>query len=161
MAIAFGRLKDVPEGAPAAAGQVAAATLAVATVLAMQATGAWPFRASLIGIASGCAAAAFFGLYNARRVIEARWFDMPDAAAWQGLDLTPCAEFRALLPVFAIISLVAAVKTSGDAVVIQQVSRVRPRAIDFRGLASRTGRNDASTERLRAAGEEALSSLLQ
>ena len=133
MSIAFDRLKEVPEGAPLSAGlSVAAVTIAVATVLAMRATGVWRFWAPLIGIASGCAAAAVLGLYDVQPVIQAPYFAMPDIAAWPGLDLRPSAEFWALLPVFAIVSLVTAVKTSGDGVVIQQISRVRPRAIDFR-----------------------------
>ena len=133
MSIAVGRLKEVPEGAPLAAGpSVAAATLAVATVLAMRASGVWRLWAPLIGIASGCAVAAFFGLYDAQRVIEAPWFDMPDIAAWPGLDLRPGEGFWALLPVFVIVSLVVAIKTSSDGVVIQQISQRRPRATDFR-----------------------------
>ena len=133
MSIAFDRLKEVPEGAPLSAGlSVAAVTIAVATVLAMRATGVWRFWAPLIGIASGCAAAAYLGLYDVQPVIEAPYFAMPNIAAWPGLALRPSAEFWALLPVFAIVSLVTAVKTSGDGVVIQQISRVRPRAIDFR-----------------------------
>ena len=133
MSIAFDRLKEVPEGTPLSAGlSVAAVTIAVATVLAMRATGVWRFWAPLIGIASGCATAAVLGLYDVQPVIQAPYFAMPDIAAWPGLDLRPSAEFWALLPVFAIVSLVTAVKTSGDGVVIQQISRVRPRAIDFR-----------------------------
>ncbi len=133
MSIAFDRLKEVPEGAPLSAGlSVAAVTIVVATVLAMRATGVWRFWAPLIGIASGCAVAAVLGLYDVQPVLQAPYFAMPDIAAWPGLDLRPSAEFWALLPVFAIVSLVTAVKTSGDGVVIQQISRVRPRAIDFR-----------------------------
>ena len=49
-----------------------------------------------------------------------------------GFDLTPGAGFWALLPVFVIVTLVVALKTIGDSVAIQQVSRRRPRAPDFR-----------------------------
>ena len=133
MTVAVGRLKEAPEGAPLAAGpSVAAATLAVATVLAMRASGVWRLWAPLIGIASGCAVAAFFGLYDVQRVVEAPWFDLPDIAAWPGLDLTPDAGFWALLPAFAIVSLVVAIKISSEGVTIQQVSHRRPRATDFR-----------------------------
>ena len=133
MSIAVDRLKEVPEGAPLAAGpSVAAATLVTATVLAMRASGVWRLWALLIGIASGCAVAAFFGLYDVQRVVEAPWFSMPDIAAWPGLDLTPDAGFWALLPAFVIVALVVAIKTSSEGVVIQQVSRRRPRATDFR-----------------------------
>ena len=133
MTIAFERLKDVPEGVPLFAGPaVALATLAVATVLALQATGVWRYWGPLIGIASGSAAAALLGLYDAGRVIEASWFDVPDLTAWPGLDLRPGAQFWSLLPAFVIVSVVTSVKTSGDAILIQQLSRMRPRAIDFR-----------------------------
>ena len=131
--VAVGRLTEVPEGTPPAAGiAVAAVTLAVAAALALRASGVWRLWAPLIGIASGCVVAAFLGMYDVQRVIAAPWFDFPDVAAWPGFDLTPGAEFWALLPVFVIVTLVVAVKTSGDGVVIQQVSRRRPRAIDFR-----------------------------
>ena len=131
--VAVGRLTEVPEGTPLAAGiAVAAVTLAVAAALALRASGVWRLWAPLIGIASGCVVAAFLGMYDVQRVIAAPWFDLPDVAAWPGFDLTPGAEFWALLPVFVIVTLVVAVKTSGDGVVIQQVSRRRPRAIDFR-----------------------------
>ena len=133
MSIAVDRLKEVPEGASLAAGpSVAAATLAVAAVLAIRASGVLRLWALLIGIASGCAVAAFFGLYDVQRVVEAPWFNLPDIAAWPGLDLTPDAGFWALLPAFVIVALVAAIKTSSEGVVIQQVSRRRPRATDFR-----------------------------
>ena len=131
--VAVGRLTEVPEGTPPAAGiAVAAVTLAVAAALALRASGVWRLWAPLIGIASGCVVAGFLGMYDVQRVIAAPWFDLPDGAAWPGFDLTPGAEFWALLPVFVIVTLVVAVKTSGDGVVIQQVSRRRPRAIDFR-----------------------------
>ena len=131
--VAVGRLTEVPEGTPPAAGiAVAAVTLAVAAALALRASGVWRLWAPLIGIAAGCAVAAFLGMYDVQRVLAAPWVDLPDVAAWPGFDLTPGAEFWALLPVFVIVTLVVAVKTSGDGVVIQQVSRRRPRAIDFR-----------------------------
>ena len=62
MAFAIERLREVPEGAPSAAGPaVAVATLAVAVMLAMRASGIWRLWAPLIGIASGCVAAGLFG----------------------------------------------------------------------------------------------------
>ena len=133
MPIAVGRVMEVPAGAlPAAGISVAAATLAVATGLALRASGVWRLWSPLIGIAAGCAVAAFFGLYDFQRVIEASWIDLPDTAAWHGFDPLPGPGFWALLPTFVIVTLVVAVKTSGDGVVIQQISRRRPRAIDFR-----------------------------
>ena len=97
MPIAVGRVMEVPAGAlPAAGISVAAVTLAAVTVLALRASGIWRLWSPLIGIAAGCAVAAVFGLYDVQRVIEAPWIDLPDIAAWPGLDLTPGAEFWAL-----------------------------------------------------------------
>ena len=133
MPIGVGRLTDVPAGAPAGGGLlVAGVTLAVTTGMALRATGVWRLWAPLSGILAGCVVALFFGLYDARPVVEASWFDLPDIAAWPGLDFTPDARFLALLPVFAIVSVVAAIKTSSDGVVIQQASLRKPHAIDFR-----------------------------
>ena len=146
MAIAVERLSEVPEGAPGAAGPaVAVVTLAVAVMLAMRASGIWRLWAPLIGIASGCVAAALFGLYDLQRVIDAHWLYMPDIAAWPGLDLRPGVEFWTLLPAFLIVSLVVAIKMSSDGVVIQRVSRVRPQATDFRLVQGAVNTNGLGT----------------
>ncbi len=133
MPIAVGRLTDVPAGAPEGGGLIAAGvTLAVTTGMVLRATGVWRLWAPLGGILAGCAAALFFGLYDLRPMAEASWFDLPDIAAWPGVDLAPDARFWALLPVFVIVSVVAAIKTSSDGAVIQQASARKPRATDFR-----------------------------
>ena len=133
MSIAIRRIGELPEGVPPAAGPaVAVATLAVAVMLAMRASGVWRLWAPLIGIVLGCAVAVPFGLYDPRKFLDASWFDLPDFTAWPGLDLTPGVGFWTFLPAFLIVSLVSAVKASGDGVVIQQVSRRRPPATDFR-----------------------------
>ena len=133
MPIAVGRLTDVPAGAPEGGGLIAAGvTLAVATGMVLRASGVWRLWAPLSGILAGCAAASFFGLYDLRPVAEASWLDLPDVAAWPGIDLTPDTRFWALLPVFAIVSVVAAIKTSSDGAVIQQASARKPHATDFR-----------------------------
>ena len=146
MGIAVERLSEVPEGVPPAAGPaVAAVTLAVTTMLAMRATGIWRLWAPLIGIVSGCAGAALFGLYDPQRVLKARWFYAPDLSAWPGFDLKPGVEFWTLLPAFLIVSLVVAIKTSSDGVVIQRVSRVRPQATDFRLVQAAVNTNGLGT----------------
>ena len=133
MPIAVGRIADAPDGAPAAGALiVAGVTLVVATATALRATGVWRLWAPLSGILAGCAAAPFFGLYDARPVTGAAWFDLPALAGWPGLDLTLDGPFWALLPVFVIVAVVAAVKTSSDGVVIQRASSRSPRATDFR-----------------------------
>ena len=133
MPIAVGRLTDVPAGAPEGGGLIAAGvTLIVATGMVLRAAGVWRLWAPLSGILAGCAAALFFGLYDLRPVAAASWLALPDVAAWPGIDLTPDARFWALLPVFVIVSVVAAIKTSSDGAVIQQASARKPRATDFR-----------------------------
>ena len=130
--IALDLLDDVPEGAPATAAPcIAAVTLVVATALALRASGAWRLWSPLIGIAAGCAVAALFGLYDVQRVIEAPWLGIP-SGEWRGLDLVPGAEFWALLPVFVIVTLVLAINSISDGIVVQSASRRRPRATDFR-----------------------------
>ena len=130
--IALDLLDDVPEGAPAAAAPcIAAVTLVVATALALRASGAWRLWSPLIGITAGCAVAALFGLYDVQRVIEAPWVGIP-GGEWQGLDLTPSAEFWALLPVFVVVTLILAINSISDGIVVQSASRRRPRATDFR-----------------------------
>ncbi len=133
MSIAVGRVSAVPDGTPTAAGPtVAVVTLVVSAMLAMRASGVWKLWATLIGLASGAVAAALFGLYDPQRVIDAGWLFVPEIASWPGFDLSPGPEFWTLLPVFLIVSLVVAIKMSADGVVLQQVSRRRPPATDFR-----------------------------
>ena len=146
MAVAMERLREAPDGAPTGAGPaVAAVTLAVAVMLAIRASGIWRLWAPLIGIISGCAVAALFGLYDPERVIEAPWLYVPDIAAWPGLDLSPGVEFWTLLPAFLIVSLVVAIKMSSDGVVIQRVSRVTPQATDFRLVQAAVNTNGLGT----------------
>ena len=144
--VGVGRLGDVPDGAPPAAGPaVAAVTLAVAVMIAMRASGIWRLWAPLIGMASGCAVAVLFGLYDPQRAIDAPWLYVPDVAAWPGLDLRPGAEFWTLLPAFLVVGLVVAIKMSSDGVVIQRVSRARPQATDFRLVQAAVNTNGLGT----------------
>ena len=130
--ISFDRFQEVPEGSPTFAGPVVAAvTLAVTTILALRAPGALRIWSPLIGIATGCAAAAAFGLYDLDRLLDSPWIGIPDAVI-PGLDLTPAPGFWALLPMFLVVTLVQAIKAVGDGVVVQQVAWRRPRATDFR-----------------------------
>ena len=132
MPIIFDTLKDVPDGAsPIAAPIAALATLAVIAFLVIRGSASWRLWSPIIGIVVGCAAAAPFGLYDLQTVIDSPWIGVP-FNSWPGLDLTPGVEFWALLPAFVVVTLVGAIETVGDGVAIQQVSRRRPRATDFR-----------------------------
>ena len=130
--IAFDSVQDLPDGAPSISGPViAGVTLLGSVIVALRATGRWRLIGPFISILAGCAVAAAFGLIDADRIADAGWFGIPELPALSP-DLTPGKEFWALLPSFAILTLVLGIKTISDGVAIQQGSRRRPRAIDFR-----------------------------
>ena len=132
MPIMFGMLTDVPEGSPAAAAPICAIVTLVVTVgVTLRATGVWRLWAPVIGIATGCAVAGAYGLYDTQLVAEAGWIGLP-AGAWPGFDLKFGVAFWSLLPAFVFVTLIGAIETIGDGVAIQRVSRRRPRAIDYR-----------------------------
>ena len=132
--ICLDRFGEVPEGEPAFAGLcVALVTLVVSTALILRAPRRWRPWSMLIGFASGCMVAALLGVYDLERLYTAPWVGIPQVG-FQGLDLVPSAGFWALLPMFLIVTLVQAIKGIGDNMVIQRVSRRRPRTTDFRLL---------------------------
>ncbi len=126
------KLEQVPEGAPAlAAPAVAAITLLAVAVLGLRATGALRLWTPLIGVVVGCVAAALFGIYDPTSFLEAPWIGVPEL--WlPGFDISPGAEFWALLPMFLIVSVSGAIKAVGSSVVVQQVSWREPRVTDYR-----------------------------
>lgn len=130
--IAFDSVQDLPAGAPAVSGPaIAGATLLTSVVLMIYARGRWRLIGPLISILAGCAVAAGFGLLDGEQIAAASWFGIPQAPDLS-LDLTPGREFWALLPSFAILTLVLGIKTISDGIAIQQNARRTPRAIDFR-----------------------------
>ena len=132
--IAFDSVQDLPADSPSGAGAaIAGVTLLVSVIVALRARGRWRLVAPLISILAGCAAAAAFGVLDGDRIADAGWFGVPELPSL-GFDLTPGKEFWALLPSFAVLTLVLGLKTISDGVVIQQGSRRRPRAIDFREI---------------------------
>ncbi len=132
--IAFDAVQDLPSGTPSGAGPViAGATLLVSVVMTLRARGRMRIVAPLISIVVGCAVAAAFGVLDGDRIADAGWFGVP-AIPDLGFEVTPGKEFWALLPSFAILTLVLGIKTISDGIVIQQGSRRRPRAIDFRQI---------------------------
>ena len=142
--IAFDRLQEVPEGASIAAGPCVAAVMVVAsTMLMLRGSRTWRPWSLLLGIAAGCVAAVPFGLYDFERLSTASWVGIPDSG-FPGLDLTPSAGFWGLLPMFLIVTLVQVIKGIGDGVIVQQVSRRRPRTTDFRLIQGSTYANGVS-----------------
>ena len=132
--IAFDTVGDLPADAPTAAGPViAGATLLVSVIVALRASGRWRLVAPFSSILVGCAVAAAFGVLDGDRIADASWFGIPEVPDLS-VDLTPNKEFWVLLPSFAVLTLVLGLKTISDGVVIQQGSRRRPRAIEFRQI---------------------------
>ncbi|MCE2526144.1 MAG: hypothetical protein J4G00_01205 [Actinomycetia bacterium] len=130
--ILFDSLTDVPGGVSTAAAPLASlATFLTVAAVVLRAPPAWRLWSPVIGIAVGCAVAAPYGLYDFQPVLDASWVGVP-ISSWPGFDLTPNAEFWALLPAFVVVTLVGAIETLGDGVAIQRVSNRRHRATDFR-----------------------------
>ena len=139
--IAFDSVQDLPPGAPPVSGPVIAGiTLLVSVILTLRASGRWRLVGPFISIFAGSAAAIAFGVVDADRIVSASWFGIPDLPAL-GLDFTLSKEFWALLPSFAILTLVIGIKTISDGVAVQQGSRRGPRAIDFRQIQGMVGVN--------------------
>ena len=115
----------------AAGPTVAAVTLGASTLLALTLTGRWRLGTPLLGIVAGCIVAVPFGLYQFEELAAAAWAGVP-ASGFPGIDLTPGTEFWALLPAFVVVTVVIGIKGIGSSVAIQQASRRRRRATDFR-----------------------------
>ena len=132
MPIVFGMVDDVPEGTPSfAAPLVAGVSLIVVAGLVLRGSPTVRLWAPIAALVAGCAVSAGFGIYDVQTVIDAPWVGVP-FSSWPGLDVTPGVEFWALLPAFIAVTIVGAIETVGDGVAIQQVSRRRPQATDFR-----------------------------
>ena len=130
--VAVEQVRQVPEGvSPVVGPSVALFTLAAAVVLSVRGPLSWRPWSPLISIAAGCVLTALLGAYEVQRVIDAPWFGVPEPR-FPGFDLTPGVEFWALLPTFAILTLVLGIKVISDTMVVQQASFREPRAIDFR-----------------------------
>ena len=130
--IAFDRVADVPRDAPAGAGLlVAGAALAVSVPMGLLTTGRWRMWSPILGIVAGCAVGAAFGMYDVQRVVDVPWVGVP-TGGWPGIDVTPGAEFWAILPLFIVVSLVNSLQAVGGGIAIQRASWRRERVTDFR-----------------------------
>ena len=131
--VALNRVDEVPVDAPDATGPVAALiTVVVSTGMALRVSGNWRLWTPLVGLAAGCVSVAFFGAYEFGSVSDAAWIGVPSSSGFKGFDLTPGADFWALLPAFVVVTVVGGIKNIGGSVAIQQVGWRQPRATDFR-----------------------------
>jgi len=131
--VALNRVDEVPASAPDATGPVAALiTVLVATGMALRIGGIWKLWTPLVGLAAGCVTVALFGGYEFGSVADAAWIGVPSSSGFKGFELTPGADFWALLPAFIVVTMVGGIKNIGGSVAIQQVGWRQPRATDFR-----------------------------
>ena len=82
--IAFERVADVPEEAPAGAEMlIIGAVLGVIVSLGLLASGRLRLWSPILGIGAGCVVAAALGIYDIQRVIDAPWIGIP-TGGWPG-----------------------------------------------------------------------------
>ena len=131
--VALNRVDEIPADAPDATGPVAALiTVVISTGMTLRVSGMWRLWTPLVGLAAGCVSVALFGGYEFDSVIDAPWIGVPSSSGFKGFELTPGAEFLALLPAFIVVTMVGGIKNIGGSVAIQQVGWREPRATDFR-----------------------------
>lgn len=129
--IVFDSFDDVPEGTESIAPVVAVgATIITVGALILRGPSWIRLWSPFIGIGVGSIVSAPWGLYDYQSVIDADWIGLP-FRSWPGIDVTPGIEFWALLPAFIVATIVGAIETIGDGVVIQRVSQRNPPATDF------------------------------
>ena len=130
--IIFKMIANVPENTTSmAAPIIAGVTLVVILPISLRAPLSWQLWAPLIGVAAGCIVSSFFGLYDFRSVAEASWVGIP-TLAWPSFDTNFTTDTWALLATFVLVAIVSSMETIGDGVAVQEVSRRRARATDFR-----------------------------
>ncbi len=134
MPIGFDMVSVVPEGYtadPYAPMITAAATLLVTVLLSFYATGSMRLWALLIGLVAGSVVAWPLDLANLSAVEAAPWIGLPENS-WPGLNTEFGLEFWSLLPSFIIVTIIGALETYGDGIAIQEVSRRKLLATDYR-----------------------------
>ena len=134
--VMFGMLDDVPAEYPdTAAPACAGATFLVVGGIMLKGTPALRTWAPVVGVIVGSVVAAFYGLYDVDRVVEAAWFGAPTewpnhfATMTKDLDV---GTFLGMVPAFVLLYLICTIRSMSSALAIQTVSWREPRAMDFR-----------------------------
>ena len=143
--VAIERMAELPEGAPSIAAPASAlVTLIVAVAMGLRATGAFRLWSTLIGLLAGTVVAVALGAYDFQRVLDAPWVGIPSPEL-PGFHVTFGAEFWSLLPMFFVVSLAVAIKSTGSSVIMQRVSWKRPRVTDYRLVQGAVNANGVGT----------------
>ncbi|MDE3269276.1 MAG: hypothetical protein OYH77_03215 [Pseudomonadota bacterium] len=130
----FPMLERIPADSSNVAGLIAAlATVLTVIIIIFKSNGIMRLWSPVIGIGVGCAVSAVVGIYDLSKVAAAPWISIP-LGHWPGLSFDFSPSFWILLPSFLFVTIIGAIETVGDAIAIQQVSRRKPRSIDFRSI---------------------------
>ena len=134
--VMFGMLDDAPSEYPAtAAPACAGVTFMVVGGIMLKGTPGLRTWAPVFGIAIGSVVAAFYGLYDVDRVVQAAWFGVPTdwpghfASVANDLDF---ATFAGMVPAFVLLFLICTIRSMSSSLAIQTVSWRDRRAMDFR-----------------------------
>lgn len=114
---------------------VAAAAVTFCTIILIAIFGPakWKLWGPLIGVLVGTIVSVPLGLFNTKIIADAAWVGLP-TTGWPGLDLSFDSRFWSLFPAFAIVTVVGAIETFGDAISMQRCGHRTTRPIDFRSV---------------------------
>ena len=130
----YSMVRKVPEGSPVFSAEICALiTVVVICIFSIRKFGRIRLWASLIGVALGSIAAAYFGIYDMTRVVESPWFGFPEFQ-WPVLDVSIGPVFWALAPGFLLAGMIGSLRTISSAVAGQNVSWRTPQAVDYRAV---------------------------
>lgn len=133
--VAWGMMKRVPTqfaGSTAVPIVVLITTVAIVAI-SLFGRGVTRLWAPLLGVLTGSAAAALFGMIDVAPIAAAPWIGLP-SGSWPGLALDFPPTFWMLLPAFVLITLVGGIETYADSISVQRTSRRQAQPIDFRGV---------------------------
>ena len=132
--IIFDSIIDVPPGHPEGHGFACAlVTLSIIVLIVLKGRRGLRPWVVIIGMGSGGAVAAAYGLYDVDLVRDAAWVGFP-AAVPVGFDVDIDPSFWALLPAFLLVSMACTVRSMSVSLAIQDVSWRTLRAADFRAV---------------------------
>ena len=128
--VVFALLDGSSKEEPVAAPLTALITLAVVAALSLRRSAVLRMWGPVVGIVSGCVAAAGLGILDLSLVIEAPWVGIPTDLP----DLTPDfgISFWALLPSFLFLGIIFSIHSNGETIAQQRVAWRDDRAVDFR-----------------------------
>ncbi|MFM1886895.1 MAG: hypothetical protein RL026_2052 [Pseudomonadota bacterium] len=131
--VVWGMLKKAPPAfqSGSALPAVMVCTIVPIVLVSLFAKGMLRLWAPLIGVAVGTVISAGFGLVDGSALAAAPWIGLP-VIGWPGVSLEFGPEFWALLPAFAMISMVACIETFADSISVQRSSHREEQPIDFR-----------------------------